>query len=270
MNTVQFNYAIDFYCNITKHSRFFYQEKSKAMNDAIMKKIDSITDTLKQNELNGLDRILKFRDELYTLLKPATLTITNVGAYNEFVNVKHGNYPTDYQTFAALTLTINGNTTYAKDNMDYNNRGPMLDCSFRRPNNKKPYMLEDATGLKIYLGDGTISNATLDYIKKPATFNMSVEENLIDAGTGVLAFTTTYIATEVSEYNSIQYQIGDEFTTNGVLSDLTSGQVIKKSLTTTTDLPEKCHDELAKMAAEILLGVTGDFNESAFAEKETK
>lgn len=270
MNTVQFNYAIDFYCNITKHTRFYYQEKSKAMNDAIMAKIDSITDTAKQNELNGIDRIQKFRDELYTLLKSATLTITNVGTINDTIGVKHGDFPTDYQTFASLTLTINGNTTYAKNNMDYNNRGPILDCSFRRPNNKKPYMLEDSTGLKIYLGDGTISANTLDYIKKPVTFNMGVEENLINAGTGVLTITTTYIATEVSVYNSIQYQIGDEFTTNGVLTDLTSGQVIKKSLTTTTDLPEKTHDELAKRAAYILLGVTGDFNESAFAEKETK
>lgn len=270
MNTVQFGYAIDMYCNVTKHSRFFYQEKSKAMNDAIMKKIDSITDTAKQNELNGLDRIQKFRDELYTLLKPYTLTITNVGAYNEFVNVKHANYPTDYQTYAATTFTINGITTYGRDRMDYNNRGPMLDCSFRKPNNNKPYVLEDATGLKIYLGDGTISSATLDYIKIPATFNMGVEEDLINYGAGVLTINTDYIATEVSVYNSIQYQIGDEFATNGVLQDLTSGQVILKSKTTTTDLPEKCHDELAKIAAEILLGVTGAFDNSAFADKESK
>lgn len=270
MNTVKFNYAIDMYCNITKHSRFYYQEKSKAMNDAIMKKIDSIADTEKQNELNGIDRIQKFRDELYTLLKSATLTITNVGTINDVIGVKHANYPTDYQTFASLTLTIDGNTTYAKNNMDYNNRGPLLDCSFRKPNNKKPYMLEDATGLKIYLGIGTVSSAVLDYIKVPVTFNMGVEEDLINAGTAVLVITTTYIATEVSVYNSVQYQIGDEFTTNGVLTDLTSGQVIKKSLTTTTDLPEKCHDELAKMTAEILLGITSAFDNAAFAEKESK
>jgi hypothetical protein len=35
-------------------------------------------------------------------------------------------------------------------------------------------------------------------------------------------------------------------------------------------MPEKCQDELVKLAASILLGVTSAFENSAFAEKETK
>jgi hypothetical protein len=268
MNAIQFYYSINFYANITQHTRFYYQEVSKAMNDAIDKKIDSITDTVKTNELSGIDRIQKYRDELYTLLKTSSTAATNVGAYNDNVYINHVNYPTDYRTFVALTVTVNGNTTYARET-NYNKRGPLLECSFRKPTNKKPYCLEDSTGLLIYKGDSTsISVCKLDYIKHPVEFNMGLESDLISAGVGVLAINTTYIATEESVYNSIKYKIGDEFTTNGVLTTLASGQVILKSKTTTTDLPEKCHDELAKSAAAILLGITGDFNESAFAEKE--
>lgn len=267
MNAIQFYYAINFYANITQHTRFYFQEVSKAMNDAIKKKTDSITDSDGNEPLQGIDRIQKFRDELYTLLKTANLTITGTSTYNSDIGIRHANYPTDYRTYAALTLTIDGTSTYARDT-DYNKRGPLLECPFRGPKNKKPYYLEDATGILIYCGIPTTITGVLDYIKHPATFNMGLESDLINAGTAVLTINTAYIATEESVYNSVKYKIGDEFTTNGVLTDLTSGQVILKSKTTTCDLPEKCHDEIAKSAAAILLGVTGDFNESAFAEKE--
>ena len=69
MNAIQIGYAIDFYTNLTHASRFYNIEKNKAMNDAIMKKIDSITDTINSNQLTGIDRLQKYRDELYTLLK---------------------------------------------------------------------------------------------------------------------------------------------------------------------------------------------------------
>lgn len=266
MNAIQFYYAIQFYANITQHSRFYFQEVSKAMNDAIEKKIDSITDTENPRELEGIDRLQVFRDELYTLLKTHTLVITSSGTYNTNIAIKHANYPTDYRTFAALTLTIDGVTTYARET-DYNRRGPMLECSFRRPNLKKPYFLEDSTGIKIYTGNATTVVGTLDYVKHPATFNMGVEQDLINAGVAVLSINTAYIATEVSVHNGIQYQIGDEFN-SGATTTLTSGQVILKSKTTTSDLPEKCHDELAKSAAAILLGNTSAFENSAFAEKE--
>lgn len=270
MNAIQIGYAIDFYTNLTHTSRFYNIEKNKAMNDAIMKKIDSITDTAKQNQLSGIDRIQKFRDELYTLLKTSTTAATNIGLYNDDVTIDHINYPADYQTFAALTVTIDNKTTYVRDNMTYNTRGPQLDCSFRKPNNKKPFFLEDATGVLIYRGIGSaITSPKLDYIKQPAVFNMGAENQYIDAGAGVLTIGLSYIAIELSVQNSVTYQPGTQFTA-AVTTTLASGQVILASNTTTTDMPEKCQDELAKMAAEILLGVVGSFENSAFVEKETK
>jgi|LakMenEpi03Aug12_release.lakeMendotaPanAssembly.Ray.scaffolds.fasta_scaffold00323_49 hypothetical protein len=269
MNAIQIGYAIDFYTNLTHASRFYNIEKNKAMNDAIMKKIDSITDTINSNQLTGIDRIQKYRDELYTLLKTSSTAPTNIGTYNTDVYINHVDYPIDYQTFAALTLTVGGNTTYGRETT-YNKRGPLLECSFRKPTNKKPYFLEDSTGLLIYKGDSSaITSCKLDYIKQPAVFNMGDESQYINAGVGVVTIGASYIATELSVQNGVTYQIGTQFTA-AVTTTLASGQVILASNTTTTDMPEKCQDELAKLAASILLGVTSAFENSAFAEKETK
>ena len=268
MNAIQFAYAIGFYTNLTHASRFYNIEANKAMNDAIMKKIDSITDTDNPNSLAGLDRVQKYRDELYTLIKTSSTAPTVIGTINSNVTINHKTFPTDYQTFVSMNAVIDSATVYCRET-DYNKLGPMLECSFRKPNNSKPFFLQDATGLRVYRGiGGTISAVSLDYIKIPAIFNMALESQYIAAGTGVLSNTTVYIAVEESVHNGITRQPGDEFTTAN--TNLTSGLVVLKSLTTTCDLPEKCHDELAKIASAILLGTVGSFENSAFAEKETK
>ena len=97
---------------------------------------------------------------------------------------------------------------------------------------------------------------------------MGVESQYINAGTGVLTNATSYIATEESVHNGVTYQIGTQFTS--VNTNLTSGQVIKASNTTTIELPEKCHDQIAKMAAEILLGTVSAFDNADFTEKESQ
>lgn len=269
MNAIEISYAIDLYVNRTHASRFYNVEKNKAVNDAMGKMIDSITDTANQNRLSGIDRLQVFRDKLFTLLKKSATGATAVGIINDIITEEHILYPTDYRTFAALTLTIDGNTTYARDNMTYNTRGPQLDCSFRKPNNKKPYFLEDATGLTTYRGiGGSISVVKLDYVKQPTKFNMGTESQLINAGAGVLVNATSYIAVEVSVHNGITYGEGTQFTTAN--TNLTSGQVILAANTVTCELPEKTHNDIAKMAAEILLGVTSAFENSNFAEKESR
>ncbi len=270
MNAIQVANKVTFYTNRTKGNRYYFQEINDAVNDAIMKKIDSITNTDNPDRLKGIDRIQVMRDELWTLIKPSVSVPTIIGLYNENVTINHINFPSDYQVFAALTVTIDGIQQYGKDT-NYNERGPLLDCSFRRPTNEKVYCLEDKTGLLIYRGViGSITSASLDYIKIPLDFNMGNEANLINLGTGVLTINTSYIAYEDSVYNGILRQSGTLFSTNGVLTNLTSGQVILASLLTTIELPDKTHNEICKIAASILLGVNDDFEGSAFTEKESR
>lgn len=266
MNAIEMGYAIDFYTNLTHSSRFYNIEKNNAVMAAMDMEIDSIVDTNNPNPLIGIDRIQKFRDELYTLIKSATLTVTNVGAYNDDVYINHANFPVDYQTYAGLTIVVGGVSTYARETMTYGNKGSVLECSFRKPTNAKPYFLEDSTGLKIFKGDSTtISLATLDYVKIPATFNLALESQYISAGAAVLTAAATYIAVEESVHNAITRLPGTSFVAANTA--LTSGQVVLASLTTTCEMPAKIHTKIAKRAAGILLGITSAFENSAYVEK---
>lgn len=267
MNAIQIYSAINVYTNTTQHSRFFFREVNKAVNDAIKDNMDSIIDGKGNQGLSGIDRIQKFRDDLYTMIKESTSVPTVTGVINGIITENHFNFPTDYQTYVSMKATINGNTTYMRGT-NYNMVGPLLECSFRKPNDNKPYFLEDQTGLKLYRGvSGAFTSATLTYIKQPVSFYMGNETDLIDSGVGVLAINTSYVAVNDSVYNGITYVSGVMFSTNGSLINLTSGQVILSSVLVNIELPEKSHDNIAKMAANILLGVTGAFENAAFAEK---
>ena len=267
MNAIQIYYAIGVYTNTTQHSRYLFAEVNKAVNDAIKDKMDNIIDGPNKQGMGGIDRIQKFRDDLYTMLKESTSVPTITGTINDVITQNHFNFPVDYQTYVSMTATIDNYTTYLRET-NYNMIGPLLECSFRKPNNKKPYFLEDKTGLKLYRGiSGTISSATLTYIKQPIPFYMGNETDLIGAGVGVLVINASYTAVDDSVYNGITYVAGVSFTTNGSITNLTSGQVILSSILVTVELPEKCHDDVAKMAANILLGVTSAFENAAFAEK---
>ena len=268
MNAIQTYYAVNIYANTTHGDRYFFSEVAKAVNDAIDKKIDSITDTAKQNKMSGIDRVQQYRDELFTLIKEYAAPVTPINIINEEVTQEHIPYPNDYRTFAALQTKIGNFSTFARETT-YNEFMPMIECSFRKPNNKKPYCLEDSTGYKTFRGIGQTMTTNLYYIKKPLDFKMGAEEDVIKAGLGVLAINTNYIAVDISVYNGIQYLEGDVFTTNGALTNLTQGEVILASLTTSIELPEKTHDQIAKMAADILLGITKDYEASNFVEKES-
>jgi hypothetical protein len=268
MNAIQVYYAVNIYANVTQHSRFYFSEVNKAVNDAIKDKLDDIIDGPNAQGMNGIDRIQKFRDDLYTMIKTSTSAPTTTTVINGIITENHFNFPVDYQTYMSMSATIDGNTTYLRET-DYNKVGPLLECSFRKPNNNKPYFLEDNTGLKLYRGvGGTFSSATLTYIKQPTPFNMGNESDLIQGGTGANVLTTgvSYTVVDESIYNGTTYIAGAVFTAGAVLV-LASGQVILSSLLTTIELPEKCHDDVSKMAAAILLGVTSAFDNSAFAEK---
>jgi hypothetical protein len=217
----------------------------------------------------GFQRFQQIRDNLFTLIKVATPTITVSttinGRYGTFI-VNHFNNPTDYRELVCMQTLLGGYTDYARPT-EYNEIGPLLNDSFRKPSNTQMYYNEDATGYLIYRGDtGTLTSVTFTYVKEPATYSLGTEAQLINLGAGVLSIGQVYIATETSVHNSITYLPGAEFT--AVNANLTSGQVILKSNTTACDLPEKVQNEIAKITAQILSGVVSDYNRSAFVNKE--
>lgn len=255
----------------TRNARFSFLDYAKAVNDAIQKFINDRFGDIEHNNPYTFEFTQAIRDELFTLIKTATPTVTNLSnKVNDYytIGVSRITYPSDYYDLISWTTTIDSVETFARPTT-YNELGPLCEDSLKYPTNKRTYYLEDATGYKFYRGTTGTLTVSIEYLKTPATFSLGIDSNLIDEGVGVLTAGETYIATEISVHNLITYKPGDTFTVVAQTT-LTSGQVILASNTTTCDLPAKTHETIAKMAAEILSGSVSDYNRSAFAQKEAK
>jgi len=246
---------MDGYMDVTRNARFQRIEYDNALNSAIKNFVDSILGTI-EKPISNFQYSQVFSDNLYTLQKTQTAAPTLDVAL----------FPADYRSFDGMYATIGGVAYFCRPTTQ-NKLGPLLTASFRGPSDTKPYYLQNLTGFKIYHGSGTITSVDLNYVKQPATVTIGKDSQLISAGAGVVTIGQVYIAVDPSVQNGVSYNIGDQFTAAGSTT-LTSGTVILASNTTTCDLPEKTHEQIAKNAASILLGQTQAYNPSAFAEKE--
>lgn len=271
MNAIQIKNRIEFYLDATRNGRFPFETMSAAVNDAIRKFIDNIFGDIEDKKVYGFQAIQQVRDDLFTLIKASTIsptTLSNVTTDYGTFGVNHINNPSDYYDFIAARTLISGVSTYARPTT-YNELGPLLEDSYKWPTNSLPYYLEDSTGYQIYRAStGTLTSAEMTYIKTPQVFSMGYENQLINAGVGVLTLGADYIAVEQSVNLATTFQSGQQFT--AASTTLTSGQVILASNTTTTDLPSKVHEIIAKMAEAILSGTIADFDRYSFSEKEVK
>ena len=270
MNAIELKERIDFYMDTTRNGRFAFLDYNKAVNDAMEKFINDQYGDDEEKNIYSFDITQQVRDNLYTLIKESKLSPTSLSPittnYGSFL-VNHITMPTDYFDFISLQTLISNITAYARPTT-YNELGPLLEDSFKMPTNKQAYYLEDKTGYAIYRGStGTLSQVTLTYIKDPATFSIGNEGQLIGPGNN-LQIGLNYIAIQESENNLVVYQPGQLFQAGSV--GLVSGQVILASNTTACDLPEKTHNDIAKIAAAIMSGVISDYNRSQFDAKEAK
>lgn len=254
MNAIQEANLIDIYLDVTRNGRFQRWEYDNAVNNAMTDFMDNILDDFKNKNGASFQSEQTISDDLATLQKTQTAAPTaNVALF-----------PNDYYFLTSLFVTINGNTTYCRPT-NQNELGPLLEDSFRKPSDTKPYYLETSTGFKIYHGTGTITSADLNYLKLPNSFTIGTEQQLITSG-GTLVIGSSYIAVDVSVENSITYQIGTQFIAGTAV--LTSGTVILASNTVPVEMPPKTHQQIAKMAAEMLSGVVQDYNRAAFTAKQ--
>lgn len=258
----------DLYMDVSRNGRFFYSDYNNAFNNAVQNYMDKcIGDETERDPMN-FQWNQQIRDDLYTLIATSSPSITNGTVVNNkyfSATSSHILFPADYYDFISLNVLIDSFTDYSKP-IRYDQAGPLLKDSFRHPTNLKTYFCEDSTGLTVFRGvGGTFTSATLNYIRQPAAFSVGNESLLINAGTAI-SNSTSYIATEISVQGGVTYQIGDQFTSSSIV--LTSGQVILTSNTTSLDLPLKAHSDVAKIAAEILLGVTSNYQAAQSAKSE--
>lgn len=270
MNAILMRREIDFYNNVSQAPRFYDYEYDTAVRDVVLMVIEENLGELDERYPMSFQWNQQVRDNLQPLIKDATPSITNGTAItNKYYTVLPSTFtkPTDYYMLALLMCTIDGYTTYARP-MKYNEEGPLFENSFMYPSNVKPYYNENSTGFTVWRSNsGTFTTAALTYIKQPSTFTIGKDSQLINAGTAIVSG-SSYIATAPSVQNGVTYQIGDQFTAVGTA--LTSGQVILASNTTAVDLPEKLHAKICKMASDIMMGTTRDFDAAAFSEREAQ
>jgi hypothetical protein len=259
----------DFYLDTTRNGRFFFSDYNKAFRDAIQVFIDKMLGDKENRDPENFQWNQQIRDSLYNLITVSTPTITNGAVINnKYYSVTPSTFPlpADYHNFISLNVLIDSFTNYSRPT-NFNELGPLLRDSFRHPTNQKTYYNETSTGFTVWRGvGGTFSTATLTYLRAPADFSVGAESQLIVPGGAVLTNGLSYIAVEISVQNSVTYQIGDQFTAVGTA--LTSGLVILASNTVPIDLPPSTHEEIAKMAAQIMLLTTSNYTASQAVESE--
>lgn len=252
MNAIELREQIDLLIDRSRNARFSFNQYNLAVRQAQIKIFNQYC-----NDEVGV------REWLYTLLTTATPTITAVTATSTYT-VKHFNYPSDFEYFSSLDVFVNGALTevfpIANDQI---NR--MLQDTFRIPNVRKTYHLEDATGYKIYGPPSGTITASFTYLASPSDFSIGQESNIITTG-GALVLSTAYIATDTSVYNGVTYIPGATITGTGAV--LTSGNVIATANTTPSNLPAPTHEDLAKISAEFLMGSVGNFPAAQFSASE--
>jgi len=162
-------------------------------------------------------------------------------------------YPTDYRYMVGLTLTIDGVQKYWPREMLYSEKGPDFENSFEVPTAEYPKVIEDATGLKVFCGSGTISAATMDYLIQPNEILYST--TAIVAGPTVLTIGATYYVSSSSVvHNAVTYTAGQTFV--AVSTVLTGAGTVY--LIQNCQFGVGCHEELCKVAAAVLSGITED------------
>lgn len=265
MNAIQTRDRIDFYNDLTRVARFYPSDIDKAVNDAIVIAVQSRMEN--QDKPYNFDVIQKIRTDLQTLIKDSSLTCVDGTAITttlgSFIPTAATN-PTDFYQFIGIRTTISGITTYARPT-EYNQLMPLLEDTYRKPSNSKTYYLENSTGYTIYRGNSGTITAVMTYIKTPNTFTIGNETQWVSTG-GTLTNAASYIALETSVYAGTTYQSGATITGTGAA--LTSGKVILASNTTPIDLPAEMHEQIAKMASDILMKSIGEYPKAQAIESE--
>lgn len=269
MNAIQSLLRAEFYNDVTRNARFTFSDYTKAFNDAIRVYISDHFGDENGKKSYSFQSIQQIRSDLTTLIKNTSPAITSLGTtttrYGTYTQ-NHIDYPTDYYEFVGAYPLIDGYSDYCKP-LSYNEQGPLLDNSFRKPTNKKTYYNEDATGFSIWRGvGGTFTSVRLEYLRKPVDFSIGNESNIIQAGAAVLTIGLSYIAIDDCVHNGVTYVGGTQFTAVSIV--LTSGTVILESLTSPIDLPEKTHNIINKMASDILTKVVTDIQRAQVIESE--
>lgn len=272
MNFVQTKQRIDFYNDLTRNARFFFNEYSMAVNDVVNEYIKEQAGDENNRDVKSFQWNQRIRDNLYTLIKNTSPAVTQGAAVtNRYFSSTPSSIviPPDYDTLISISCLINSLTVYAKPTT-YNEQGPLLEDSFKYPTNKRVYYNEapNNAGITIWRGaTGTLTSCSFTYLRFPVNYSCGQESDIVTSGN--LTNLAAYYATETTVYNLTTYQVGDAIVGTGAA--LTSGAVILASAGTPIDLPLSVHEDICKRAsARMLLTIAQYEGAGAISSVESK
>lgn len=235
---------IDMYMDRTRNARFSFYEYAIAFREVQSWFLDK----------KCMDE-KSVRNDLYTLVKTVTPTTTLISqSQADDLTVNHVDYPADYYYFSNLLHYIGGSLIESKPT-NYNQLNNILLDPFRKPSNEKCYVLEDATGWKVYRGYGGAYTNSLTYLISPSEWSIGTESDLINPGL-TLTPGVNYTATADSVVGGTKYEPGEQFTP--FIATLTSGQVIPTSVLVDSNFPDSVQNEICRITAAFLQGSVKD------------
>lgn len=224
-----------------------------AINEAIWAIVKDRVEPIRVNRRYSVQNAQRISDELYTLVRVTSPTIT--GSDKDVIVV-----PTDYFYYLMMYVTIGG-VKYWCTKTTYNELGPLKENPFSRPSDTKPYFTDNDKGFKVFTKiAGIFTTAELTYVKNPATVSIGEERDKLTTG-ATLTNAVTYYVYEDAVYSGTTYYPGEIITGTGAA--LTSGIVVINTKIVNCDLPVNMHEEVALKAAAILSGNVEDYNKKA-------
>jgi hypothetical protein len=254
-NAIQTQSEIDLYIDRARNQRYPRLSYDIAVNNAVRLFIEERAgDKKNPNGLLSYKSEQQVSDELYTLQSTLVAAPTaDVAAY-----------PSDYYFLISIYINVGGKRVRVLPTNE-NRIGPQQRSNFFNYTDDFPYFIQVSGGFQILHGTGTISTVEINYLCQASYFTIGNEGQLINPG-ATLTVGSTYIATQQSVVLGVSYNVGDVFTSG--TTTLTSGQCILQSQTTPLNLPVKTQNEIAKRAAEILTGVSQEYNRAMFNKSQ--
>jgi hypothetical protein len=193
----------------------------------------------------------RLRDELWTLIKPATLAVTS-----DLLPAASILGLTDYRYALFCSIELNG-VYYDCIPTSYNELPTLQKNSFKRPQITEPYrvyFIESSTGLTFYHNSDYVpTNVHLDYLKEPLDVYSGIQWD----ATHAFAAGNIVIAMEPTVYNGVTYAPGQLITIVAPFLNITSGLVVISYVN--CEFPIALHDEICTKAGSLLSGGVGDY-----------
>ena len=233
MNIVQLHERVRFWIDTVASTRFESEDIDQAINNSIHEIVDEKYDHSRLNHRgDAFQRTQRVRDELMDLVKvekwssdPAVGN-TNITYYvNGTTRIQ--SFPTGYKYMVAISIIYN-NVRYNCFPLTYDRKNVIEQNPFRRVRSglyPKLYYIESQSQIQIQHPFGSASGFTveLDYISDAVNAFYGYEKGPSDAiGDPV----NCIVSLSPTEYDSVIYNAGDEFTTTGAASNITYGLVV--------------------------------------------